>query len=172
MTARKNKPSRWGPFFRAVLFGWLAIVFMFGPSSAVHAQSMREVIGISFGRITITDTTQPFTMSIDRNGNVTKDNSIVIIEPGHPAEYVLESYFPNRVLSISVTAPTAIARMSSTTGQTVDDMTINGFDYPPTVITDAQGSATINIGATLTTGSGGVYADGVYYINLYVTVGY
>ena len=172
MMARKNKPVIWGAFFRAVFFGALASLLTLGPSGVAHAQSMQEVIGISFGRIAITDTSQPFVMSIDRNGNVTKDNAIAVIEPGHPAEYVLENYLPNRVLSISVTAPTTIARKSSNTSPTVDDMTINGFDYPPTVITDAFGSATINIGATLTTGSGGVYADGVYYINLYVTVGY
>ncbi len=170
--ARKNIPDKQGRFFRAVFFGLCVLVFVLSGALNVTAQTMREVVGINFGRIALTDNSQSYVMSIDRLGAITKDSAIAIIEAGSPAEYALEGYPPNTLLNISVTTPSTTTALGVVCCPTTDTMVINGFDYPVTVVTDALGTAVLNIGAVLTTGNGGVYVDGVYYINMIVTVSY
>jgi len=136
------------------------------------AQSITEVTPLSFGRIALTGNTQSYVMFIDRLGNITKDSAIAILEAGVPAEYVLEGYPPNTILNVSVTTPSIITNLGGVCCLNTSQMTISNFDYPFTITTDAIGSALLNVGARMATETGGVYVDGVYYINLVVTVSY
>lgn len=135
------------------------------------AQTITEVSYLDFGTMAIKDNTQVYTMALSWTGLVTKDNEIAIIEPGSPAEYSIQGFLPDTLLNVSVLTPSTQTLKKGCCATTAQ-MTIDTFDYLPTITTDSNGDASLFVGAELRTSGAGFYMEGVYYINLLVTVNY
>lgn len=144
---------------------WLLLA----PSAA--AQMVSEVSYLDFGTVAIKDNSQVYTMSMSWEGAVIKDTEIGIIDPGNPAEYSFEGFLPDTLLNVSVLSPSTQTLKKGCCAST-EQMTIDTFDYPATITTDGNGDAILYVGAELRTSGSGLYMEGVYYINLLVTVNY
>ena len=135
------------------------LVYTLATGYCHQAMSDQAVITpLSFGRFVVADNNTVSTLTVYHDGrNPRATNNIYPIETAIPGEYFLSNFPAFTPLDITVLTNDDL----STDGPT-EEFTVNNVTFED-VTTDANGEATLIIGATLsTTGSGTGYVNAEY----------
>lgn len=117
---------------------------------------------LSFGKIALKNNNIIAQMNITSSGLVLKDDVFVVIEPGQPGKFLLFDFPSFTQLSFSISAGETQSQFSG--GATAAQFKIEPYLDFATQNTNAQGELLLTLPAKLiTSGNGGVYADGDYY---------
>ena len=145
----------------------LLALLLLSPSSG-KAWSSTEEEPLSFGIFAAPDNSSVHKLRIFYDNSLPDTvGQIYILEPGRAGRYRLSGLPANRSLNITVTA-TPMSTVANP--QVNEEFVLDSFIYPPT-ITDATGSALLELGATLsTTGSGSSYQSTQYRATITITV--
>lgn len=150
-------PRPWQAIGLAAAGGFLFLA----AAATANAQDILETQVLSFGSVAISDNNTKQTLRIGIDGRVSSDIGIIPVLPGTPGQFTLIGFPPHQSLTIEFDT-LVLSAAGDGLGQT---FTV-GFSYLPLVTTDANGEATINFGATLTTsGDGDPYLDSAYFGN-------
>lgn len=123
------------------------------------AQTVQEMEPLAFGTFVVPSNAAVSTLTVPLNGSVSTTGSIIALTQGRPGRYRVGGLPGNVIVDIDVTA----APLFGAALPASQFFQITAFDHPPTVITNAGGTATFRLGATLSTsGSGVPYTDSTY----------
>lgn len=149
-----------------VQFRLTAVLALFGLclSSGNAICAVTEEVALSFGSFAIASNDAVSTLTVSKRGGTTQATyKIYPLTQGQPGEYLLTAYPAFTPLMITI-GNFQLNRNAS------QPLSVEDFDFDP-VITDANGSATIVVGATLkTNGLGGTYGDGPYTGVINITI--
>lgn len=139
------------------------IFFLWVPQAC--AQTITENQPLRFGQISLTDNSAPRKIILNSSGGYTADPQYILFTDPQLGNITVSGYDPSVTLGVSVSTTTLTS--SSAANFTV----IDTFTTPSVITTDAAGSATFDVGATLQSdGSGITHADdtfdGIYTINI------
>lgn len=124
----------------------MSVIFFCG---FTFADDITVVRPLSLGTIAILDNSSPSDITIRLNGTTRTTNSIGLLVPGNPAEFLLTNFLPFRTLSI-----TPIILGSETNSNAPEGsakFTVIDLITEPRVVTDALGNASVFMGATFRT---------------------
>ncbi len=155
---------------KSVYLAFVILIFVFGGTT--QSQTITPInSSIDFGTIAIADNSATYQLRLRWTGQVVSDPQIISVSPPTPAEFRLSGFPPYTSLIVSVNATGS--QTSKVSGvAALEQFTISNFDYVPNQPTDAAGTATIFIGATLTTSGTSAYTDGIYSLPLTLEVNY
>ncbi|WP_435276515.1 DUF4402 domain-containing protein [Psychrobium sp. nBUS_13] len=140
---------------------------------SLNAGDIREVKPLNFGVIALKDNNASYSMRITFAGQIQTDPAIVVIEPGHPAQYELTGFTANTPLNITVIVPSAQTQLAGASDPSTSQFTITDHHtFSPIISTDNLGNAIVNVGATLTTSGSGFYKDATYFSPMTIMVNY
>lgn len=140
--------------------GWLLSCLISTQASFAAEVSVQQPL--SFGKIALKNNNTVAQMNITSSGLILKDDVFVIIEPGQPGKFLLFDFPPFTQLSFSISAGATESNFSG--GATAAQFKIEPYLDFATQNTNAQGELLLTLPAKLiTSGNGGVYADGDYY---------
>ena len=148
------------------------ILFLILFVSKVHAQAIVAVKdSIDFGTIALSDNSNSYELVVRRTGEVSRDPQIILFSTPSPAEYSLTGFPSFTPLYVNIVpVDTETSKVIGTNA--IEQFTISDFEYLPIITSDATGSATITIGAKLTTSGVNYYNDGVYNLIYSLEVNY
>ena len=147
------------------LLSALAICLLAG---GAWAGEITQVKPLDFGVIALRNNDNIYNYQINPDGSRKYDSNIVVIEQGHPAEFLLSGFQAGSYLHISTSLPDS-ANSLSHGGNSGSRFTIKQLNVKPWVRTNAKGEARVWIGATLATSGTGNYLD-AKYINPHITL--
>lgn len=131
------------------------------------AQTVVELDPLSFGTFVVPSNAAVSTLTVPLNGSVSTTGSIIALTQGVAGRYRVGGLPGNAIVDIDITA----APLFGPALPPSQYFQITAFDHPPTVTTNASGTATFRLGATLSTsGSGVPYTDSTYTGTIDVTV--
>lgn len=142
---------------------WMSVVVvmagLFGSVPAVMAAtSVTTLTPLNFGLLAVRSNASVSTLRVYMNGAVASTGNIIPIGGAVRGEYKLAGFTPGVQLTIQLDN----APLSAGGGGGPEFLTVNTYETP-TVVSDALGEATIQLGAILnTSGSGNMYADAPY----------
>lgn len=140
---------------------------------SLQAADVREVKPLSFGVIALKDNNASYSMRITFAGQIQTDPEIVVIEPGHPAQYELTGFTANTQLNVTVIVPSTQTQLAGASDPATSQFTITDHHtFSPIISTDNLGNAIVNVGATLTTSGSGFYKDATYFSPMTIMVNY
>lgn len=131
------------------------------------AQTVQEMDALAFGTFVVPSNAAVSTLTVPLNGSVSTTGSIIALTQGTPGRYRVGGLPGNAIVDIDVNA----APLFATGVPPSQFFLITAFDHPPTIITNAAGTATFRLGATLSTsGSGLPYTESTYTGTIDITV--
>lgn len=132
-----------------------------------QAQTIIENEALSFGKFVLVDNNAPRTINLLPNGSYIADPKFIFFNDPQIGNISVEDYPPLTTLTIIVGTTSLIPNMTGTMNFFVEST----FTNPAVVITDALGSATFDVGATLkSNGNGSTPTDDTYQGVYSVTV--
>lgn len=150
----------------------LFVIFSFHSTSS-FAENVTEIQPLSFGTLALRDNLSTYQYTITFAGDVSIDPAFIIINSGHPAEYLLSEFPANQQLNINIMVPDVGTELSGEIDPSTSQFTIsNHHSFAPTVTTNQLGEAVINIGGTLSTSGSGFYKDATYFNTMTIIVSY
>ena len=93
-------------------------------SFSLSAGDVREVKPLSFGVIALKDNNASYSMRITFAGQIQTDPAIVVIEPGHPAQYELTGFTANTPLNITVIVPSTQTQLAGASDPSTSQFSI------------------------------------------------
>ncbi len=150
------------------LLSALPICFLAGN---VWAGEITQIKQLDFGIIALRNNDKIYNYQMNPDGSRKYDPNIVVIEQGHPAEFLLSGFQAGSYLHISTSLPEGANDLSHG-GNAGSRFTIKQLNVKPWVRTNAKGEARVWIGATLATSGKGHYLDAKYatpHIILHIT---
>ncbi|MDR9499895.1 MAG: hypothetical protein RI556_12025 [Hydrogenovibrio sp.] len=149
--------------------GWLS-GFLGLIAFAVNAEMTVEQ-HLSFGEVAIVDNSQPASLRVLLDGRTLADEGIVVIEPGHPGQYLFYDYPPNTNLSMTLSEGDTTATFSG--GSSPGTFRMEPYLPFETYRTDQFGELTLVLPANLhLSGDGSAYLDGQYYRYFQIYINY
>lgn len=131
------------------------------------AQTLQEMDPLAFGTFVVPSNAAVSTLTVPLTGSVSTTGSIIALTQGMPGRYRVGGLPGNAIVEIDVTANPLFAAAVPPS----QFFLITAFDHPLTVITNAAGTATFRLGATLSTsGSGVPYTESTYTGTIDITV--
>tara|TARA_R110001599_G_scaffold280951_1_gene482526 strand:- start:50 stop:526 length:477 start_codon:yes stop_codon:yes gene_type:complete len=131
------------------------------------AQTVQEMEPLVFGTFVVPSNAAVSTLTIPLSGSVSTTGSIIALTQGMPGRYRVGGLPGSAIVDIDVNA----APLFGAAVPASQFFQITAFDHPPTVITNAGGTATFRLGATLSTsGSGVPYTESTYTGTIDITV--
>lgn len=133
--------------------------------STAHAQKITENQPLRFGKIVLIDNNAPRQIELFPSGTYSADPEFIFFTDPQLGNITVDGYTPGTNLTVTVGVT------NLTKGGSAIFTTSNSFTNPASVVADGTGSATFDVGATLTSdGNGGSFSDGSYTGNYSVTV--
>lgn len=134
------------------------ITLLFFPLD-LYAQTITENIPLSFGRVVLVDNSVSRDIELLPTGSYTADPAYIFFSEPQLASVTVDGYTPLTPLLINVSA----TNLTASGGGAAFFSTGDTFTNPAIVITDLTGSATFEVGATLSSnGSGAGFIDSDY----------
>ncbi|GHF00299.1 DUF4402 domain-containing protein [Thalassotalea profundi] len=151
----------------------LLIIICLIASSLCSAGNITQQQPLSFGIIALTDNNSTHKLHMSFAGDITADPAYIMIEYGHPAEFLLSDFPANTALNITILVPSVTTELAGQTDPSTSQFTIDQHHtFAPIVTTDLMGEATINVGATLTSSGTGFYKDAIYFSRMTIVIDY
>lgn len=135
------------------------------------AGEITQVKPLDFGVIALRNNDNVYRYHINLDGTRKHDPNIVVIEQGHPAEFLLTGFQAGSYLHISASLPNGVNHLSHG-GHAGNQFTIKQLNVRPWIRTNPKGEARVWVGATLVTSGNGHYLDAKYtnpHITLHIT---
>jgi len=133
----------------------------------VLAQTINENTTLSFGKIVITDNSSAHKIEILPGGGYSADPQYIFFSDPQMANVSVDGYDPFVTLSVSISNPNLNRAGGGPAFFSVSDV----FTNPAIIETDSFGSATFEVGATLSSnGNGAGFTNNKYDGNYTVTV--
>lgn len=155
--------------YRGGYYALLVLVLVFAGSPAA-AQTLTEDRRLSFGRFVMTDNSVARDLVLHSNGSYTADPAYIFYaEEPILGRYIINGQLANTTMDITIdVAATSIA---PTGGGGPRFVLVSPFTVPGTVVTDNNGDATFEIGATLRSdGFGGAFQSDSHSGQFTITV--
>lgn len=150
----------------------MSLLYVYATTS-VLAESVTEIRPLSFGTIALRDNNSVYQYTITFAGDVNIDPAFIVLSNGQPAEYLIADFPPSQQLNVDILVPDTTTSLSGAIDPSTSQFTItNHHTFAPTVTTNQQGEAIINIGATLSTSGSGFYKDATYFNTMTIVVSY
>lgn len=131
------------------------------------AQTVQEEEPLAFGTFVVPSNAAVSTLTVPLSGSISTTGSIIALTQGTPGRYRVGGLPGSAIVDIDVTA----APLFGASVPLSQFFQIAAFDHPPTIITNAAGTATFRLGATLSTsGSGVPYTESTYTGTIDITV--
>jgi len=142
----------------------LTSFYLVAPANAV----ISEVQAINFGKFALQNNTSVHTYRVLPNGTINANVEYIRFFDGQEGQYNLSGYPATTALTILVTSG------NLTTGAGGEQFSIGSWDTSPaSLVTDASGEESFNLGATLSSsGSGTMYLDGTFNVNATITINF
>lgn len=126
---------------------------------------------LNFGTVIVADPSVVGTVTVSRGGGTSSSGSIHVVEKGHPAELILES-FPIGVY-LNISTDILDDELAHTQLISQGKLRVIQLHHPVRVFTDRYGRARLVIGGTLQSmPNAGSYLDGQYETTISVEVSY
>ncbi len=157
-----------GSMKKYALITFLTLVSL-APLTAT-AQTIDVLRQFIYGDLTIVDNDAPRDLIIAPNGDITANPShIVVLSDGDSARIRLQSFPGNTTITVSFAATDVLHDGIGPQYFSISDAVTD----PATITTDPGGSATFNVGTTLSTsGNGNYYSDGAYTGEVEITANF
>lgn len=124
-----------------------------------HAQTIIENHPLTFGKFVLSNNNAQHEIMLQQNGTFIADPSYIFFEDPQLATITVEDYAPLQPLFVTVGTTVLLPSMGGGANFSVSD----SFTVPEVIITDANGSATFDVGASLTSnGNGNIHSDSRY----------
>ncbi len=150
-----NKNKR----LKAFIFICAVSVLSLSTSKILSAQTITENIPLTFGKVVIIDNNAVREIELFPSGTFTADPEYIFFSEPVLANITVDGYAPFTTLSIDVSTTTLNKPGGGSAFFSVSDV----FTNPAIVETDATGSATFEVGGTLSSnGSGAGFANADY----------
>lgn len=145
----------------------LLALYVSFPISDVKAQTLTENISLSFGKVVLTDNSSSHRIILLSSGGFTADPQYIFFSEPRLANVTVDGYPPSTPLTVSV----GTTNLNKSGGGSAFFFTSDVFTNPAIIVTDSFGSATFDVGATLSSnGSGSNFVNNNYQGNYTVTV--
>jgi hypothetical protein len=145
------------------------LVFLCGAlflTETVRAQEIIENVKVTFGEVVLIDNSSPKTVELLPSGDYVSDPEYIFFTEPKLGNVTVTGYPAFTALSVAVSNATLVAG-----GSAAIFTTDNTYTNPINVITNADGSATFDIGATLSSdGSGTAFGSSHYKGDFTITV--
>jgi len=143
----------------------IALWILYAP--AINAQTITENASLTFGKIVITDNSSARSIEMLSNGGYIADPQYIFFTEPQRANITVEGYNPFTTLSVSISSPTLNRSGGGPAFFSISDV----FTNPAIIETDSVGSATFEVGATLSSnGNGAGFTNNDYEGNYTVTI--
>ena len=143
--------------YRCKLLPLLFFTLLLYASQTAQAQTITENQPLRFGTIMLTDNNAPRQIQLLSNGNYNADPQIVFFTDPQLGNFTVTGYPPLKILNVTINL------VDLTNGGTPVFSLSNSFTNPALIVTNLSGSATFDVGATLSSdGSGSGFTDGSY----------
>ncbi len=152
--------------FKYYVFAFIWLWAGLLPSQAVNAQEIIENTRVTFGEVVLIDNSAPKTVILLPSGGYVADPEFIFFTEPKLGNVTVTGYPAFTALSVSVSNATLNAG-----GNAAIFTTDNTYTNPINVITNADGSARFDIGATLSSdGSGIAFGSSHYKGDFTITV--
>jgi hypothetical protein len=136
-------------------------------AKGAFAQTITENAPLTFGKLVLVDNSSVKTVTLLASGSYTADPDYIFFSDPQLGNITVDGYPPFTPLSVSV----GLTTLNSLGGGSAVFSTGTTFTNPAVIATDAAGSVTFDVGATLSSdGSGVIFTDndyeGVYTITV------
>lgn len=134
------------------------------------AQTITQNTPLRFGRIVMHDNSSQRDLRLLDSGGYTADSGYYIIDQAPQlGSFTVEDQAANSVLDITM-VPVGTLLSVGGGGGTAFFTLVDFFTVPPVVVTNGDGDATFQVGATLRSSSIGNYANETYNGNFNITI--
>jgi len=131
------------------------------------AQTINENSPLTFGKIVITDNSVTRRIELLPGGGYTADPQYIFFTDPQMANITVDGFAPSTVLNVSITSPNLNRPSGGPAFFSISDV----FTNPAIIETDSSGSATFDVGATLSSnGNGAGFTNNKYEGDYAVTV--
>ena len=144
-----------------ILFALFTLVQLYG--SAVNAQTITINQPLDFGRFVIVDNAAPRTITLLPGGGFTSDPQYLFFIDPTLGNVTVDGYPAFTPLTVTIGTTT----LNPVGAGTANFTTSSTFTDPAVVVTDATGSVTFDVGATLSSDGGGTTHTDANYNGLF-----
>ena len=128
-------------------------------ASGVFAQTITENSPLTFGKLVLVNNASVKDVILLPSGAYTADPDFIFFSDPQLGNITVDGYPPFATLSVSVSDTT----LNSLGGGSANFSTSATFTNPAVVVTDATGSVTFDVGATMSSdGGGAIFTDNDY----------
>lgn len=148
-------------------FVWILFCALLTLPYQAVAQNITENARLSFGKVVLVDNNAQREIILNPGGGYTADPQYIFFTDPQLANISVDGYTPNTTLTVTLGTANLTRPGGGSAFFSIGDV----FTNPAIIVTDPLGSATFEVGATLTSnGNGAVFTDNNYDGTYTVTV--
>lgn len=153
---------------RALLCTLLVVCGLIFPVLSARAQTLSELQPLRFGRIVMHNNSSPRDLRLLPSGSYSADSGYYILDIAPQlGTYRVEGEAENAIMDVVMSLTGNINPLS---GGSAYFTLVDFFTVPATVVTDGDGNATFQVGATLRSNGSGFFSNSNYLGSLTISV--